>query len=79
MQNAAPRLPQRFNFAQHLLTLNEARGNKIAYRDDRCALSYADLAHRVRCFAAGLLAHGGAYARLHRRGEWASDGESGQL
>ncbi len=58
MQNAAPRLPQRFNFAQHLLTLNEARGDKIAYRDDRCALSYADLAHRVRCFAAGLLAHG---------------------
>ena len=44
MQNAAPRLPQRFNFAQHLLTLNEARGDKIAYRDDRCALSYADLA-----------------------------------
>lgn len=26
MQNAAPRLPQRFNFAQHLLELNKARG-----------------------------------------------------
>jgi ABC-type multidrug transport system fused ATPase/permease subunit len=24
---------------------------------------------------AALLAQGGAYARLHRRGEWASDGE----
>jgi benzoate-CoA ligase len=58
MQNAAPQLPQRFNFAQHLLALNEARGNKIAFRDDRCELSYAELAHRVRCFAAGLLAHG---------------------
>jgi len=58
MQNAAPQLPQRFNFAQHLLALNEARGNKIAFRDDRCDLSYAELDHRVRCFAAGLLAHG---------------------
>jgi benzoate-CoA ligase len=58
MQNAAPQLPQRFNFAQHLLALNEARGNKIAFRDDRCELSYAELDHRVRCFAAGLLAHG---------------------
>lgn len=58
MQNAAPQLPQRFNFAQHLLALNEARGNKLAFRDDRCELTYAELAHRVRCFAAGLLAHG---------------------
>ena len=58
MQNAAPQLPQRFNFAQHLLALNEARGNKIAFRDDQCELSYAELDHRVRCFAAGLLAHG---------------------
>ena len=58
MENAAPPLPQRFNFAQHLLAHNEARGSKIAYRDDRCELSYAELDHRVRCFAAGLLAHG---------------------
>jgi len=58
MQNAAPRLPQRFNFAQHLLELNKARGGKIAYRDDHSELSYGELAHRVRCFAAGLLAQG---------------------
>ena len=58
MQNAAPELPQRFNFAQHLLALNQSRGNKIAFRDDRCELSYAELDQRVRCFAAGLLAHG---------------------
>ena len=58
MQNAAPQLPQRFNFAQHLLALNQARGNKIVFRDDQCELSYAELDHRVRCFAAGLLAHG---------------------
>jgi hypothetical protein len=39
MENAAPQLPQRFNFAQHLLALNEARGGKIAYRDDHCELT----------------------------------------
>jgi len=58
MPHPAGSLPQRFNFAQHVLALNEARGNKLAYRDDRAELSYADLARRVRCFAAGLLSHG---------------------
>ena len=58
MQNAASGLPQRFNFAQHVLALNTARGSKVAYRDDHSALSYAELDHRVRCFAAGLLAQG---------------------
>jgi len=58
MQNAASGLPQRFNFAQHVLALNTARGSKVAYRDDHSALSYAELDHRVRCFAAGLLAEG---------------------
>ena len=58
MQHVAPPPPQRFNFAQHLLELNRTRGNKTAYRDDHAELSYAELDQRVRCFAAGLLAHG---------------------
>ncbi|MGB4346129.1 MAG: benzoate-CoA ligase family protein [Burkholderiaceae bacterium] len=48
-------LPERFNFAQHLLTLNAGRANKMAYRDDLHDLSYGELDLRVRRFAAALL------------------------
>ena len=36
-----------FNFAQHLLGLNETRSGKTAFIDDSGALSYGDLAERV--------------------------------
>src|SRR5262245_16378890 len=49
---AAP--PDRFNFAQHLLTLNAARTNKTAYIDDAGRISYGELAARVQRFAGAL-------------------------
>lgn len=51
-------LPERFNFARHVLALNAARASKLAYRDDHAELSYGELDLRVRRFAAGLLALG---------------------
>jgi benzoate-CoA ligase len=51
-------LPERFNFAHHLLVLNKDRHAKLAYRDDHHSLTYGELDQRVRCFAASLLAHG---------------------
>ncbi|MEO6409318.1 MAG: benzoate-CoA ligase family protein [Burkholderiaceae bacterium] len=53
---AAP--PERFNFAQHLLSLNSGRADKIAFVDDVGSLSYGALAERVRRLAAGLCALG---------------------
>jgi benzoate-CoA ligase len=47
-----------FNFAQHLLQLNEKRAAKAAFVDDQGVLSYGDLAARVRQMAAGLRALG---------------------
>ena len=44
---------ERFNFAQHLLQLNAARAGKAAFIDDLGALSYGELAERVRRMAAG--------------------------
>ena len=46
--------PARFNFAQHLLALNEGRGPKPAFVDDTEVLSYADLARRVQGVSATL-------------------------
>ena len=46
--------PERFNFAQHLLELNEGRADKVAYVDDAGSLTYAQLSYRVRRFASGL-------------------------
>jgi benzoate-CoA ligase len=53
---AAP--PERFNFARHLLSVNQARPQKTAFVDDLGALSYGQLDERVRRIAAGLLAAG---------------------
>ncbi len=50
--------PERFNFAQHLLALNTARPDKIAFIDDHGALSYGQLDERVRRLAAALRATG---------------------
>ena len=47
-----------FNFAQHLIERNTGRLAKIAYIDDQGSLSYGDLADRIRCVAAALLAQG---------------------
>ncbi len=51
-------LPERFNFARHLLALNADRANKLAYRDDHHEISYGELGLRIRRFAAGLLQRG---------------------
>ena len=50
--------PEAFNIAQHLLAANATRGSKAAFVDDAGALSYADLADRVRRLATGLRALG---------------------
>ena len=46
--------PERFNFAQHLLALNEGRATKAAFVDDTGTLTYGQLQERVRRVAAGL-------------------------
>jgi benzoate-CoA ligase len=58
MNPAATALPQRFNFARHILEANAGRAGKTAYIDDQGSLSYGELDQRVRRFAAGLLAAG---------------------
>jgi benzoate-CoA ligase len=55
--SAAP-LGAQFNFAHHLITLNQQRAAKAAYVDDLGSLSYGDLALRIRSMAATLLALG---------------------
>ncbi len=47
-------LPDRFNFAQHLIECNAARPSKAAFLDDTGSLSYGELEDRVRRLAAGL-------------------------
>ncbi len=51
--NESPSLPpgQPFNFARHLIEVNERRGSKIAYTDDHEAITYAELADRIRRMA----------------------------
>ncbi len=49
---------ERFNFSQHLLTLNAIRPSKIAFVDDHGTLSYGELSERVKKVAAGLKALG---------------------
>lgn len=50
--------PERFNFAQHLFALNEARAAKTAYLDDLGPLSFGELAARSRRLAGALSALG---------------------
>ena len=51
-------LPERFNVAAHLLSLNSGRAAKLAYIDDAGQVTYGELAEHVRRCAAGLLALG---------------------
>jgi len=51
-------LPARFNFADHLFTLNRGRADRIAYVDDRGPLSYGQLEERARRLAGALHAAG---------------------
>ena len=48
----------RFNFAQYLLARNTDRAAKHAYIDDFGAMTYGELAGRLRTFAAAILALG---------------------
>lgn len=47
-----------FNFAQHLIEVNQGRAGKAAYIDDAGTLVYGQLEERLRRVAAGLLAAG---------------------
>jgi benzoate-CoA ligase len=58
MDHITTPLPQRFNFARHVLATNAARAGKPTYIDDTTTLTYGQLEDRVRRFAAGLLAQG---------------------
>src|ERR1700730_7920972 len=49
-----PGPPERFNFAQYLLQLNEHRSAKIAIIDDASELTYGGLFDRVRLLASAL-------------------------
>jgi benzoate-CoA ligase len=53
-ENLAPPPGARFNFAQHLITCNADRADKIAFIDDQGPLRYGELAQRIRQLAAGL-------------------------
>jgi benzoate-CoA ligase len=48
----------RFNFAQHLCSVNAGRPHKVAFIADEGQLSYGELMQRVQQFAGGLLALG---------------------
>ena len=50
--------PERFNFAAHLIERNAGRASKAVYIDDQSAMSYGELADRVRRFASALGALG---------------------
>ena len=58
MEHPTIRVPDRFNFARHILERNAGRAASLAYIDDTCELTYGELDRRVRACAAGLLALG---------------------
>src|SRR5437870_5366098 len=60
MMTATPSPPSgaTFNFAQHVIEVNAQRASKIAYLDDHGALTYGELALRIRRMAAALLRAG---------------------
>ena len=49
---------ERFNIAQHLLALNQARAGKTAFIDDHGSITYGELDECVRRMATGLRALG---------------------
>jgi benzoate-CoA ligase len=49
-----PAPSDRFNFAQHLLALNQVRPAKAAFIDDHGTVSYGELEERIKRMAAGL-------------------------
>ncbi len=55
---ASRALPERFNFAQHLIALNAGRSEKFAYIDDQGTLTFAALEDGVRRCASGLASMG---------------------
>jgi len=50
--------PESFNFAQHLLAVNQGRADRLAFVDDHGSLRYGELDEGVRRVAAGLRALG---------------------
>ena len=53
--NLQPQAPgEQFNFAQHLIALNEGRASKTAFIDETGSLNYGDLADSIKRFATGL-------------------------
>lgn len=48
----------RFNFAQHLLDINQQRAEKTAYIDDQGTLTYGELAARIQRMASALVKAG---------------------
>ncbi len=57
--NLQPQAPgEQFNFAQHLIALNEGRASKTAFIDETGSLNYGDLADSIKRFATGLQAAG---------------------
>jgi benzoate-CoA ligase len=58
MNQSSGILPERFNFARHILAANAERGAKTAYIDDTRQITYGELDEKVRRFAAGLLDSG---------------------
>lgn len=49
-----PTLPERFNFAQHILGLNAQRASKAAFIDEQGSLTYGELDDQARRMAAAL-------------------------
>src|SRR5687767_6894457 len=58
MSDGMEGVPERLNFAAHLLALNAGRADKTAYLDDTRALTYGALAEQVRRCAGALMASG---------------------
>jgi benzoate-CoA ligase len=58
MNQTSGNLPERFNFARHILATNAARAGKTAYIDDTRQITYGELDEKVRRCAAGLLDSG---------------------
>lgn len=56
--NQTPVIGEHFNFAQHLIDINNNRPQKIAFIDEKGTLSYSELFNKVRRMASALQALG---------------------